>query len=141
MGLLSRSLAGFLFFCLHKVSFDVKNTYMIRPVLQEKNNRAHKGKVAAIYPVSLWRFSVLRALMEYAHCCSHHLLDLKSMIWIRVFLSITEMQALPFYAITVSFSLRNSLVCLYSCPLFVNLSRFLSYRCCQSDLVVFAPFQ
>ena len=27
-------------------------TYMIRPVLQEKNNRGHKGKVAAIYPVS-----------------------------------------------------------------------------------------
>lgn len=70
--------------------------YMIRPVLQEKNNRAHKGKVAAIYPVSLWRFYVLRTLMEYAHFCSHHLLDLKSMIWIRVFLSITEMQVLPF---------------------------------------------
>ena len=49
--------------------------YMIRPVLQEKNNRAHKGKVAAIYPVSLWRFYVLRTLMEYAHFCSHQFID------------------------------------------------------------------
>ena len=69
---------------------------MIRPVLQEKNNRAHKGKVAAIYPVSLWRCYVLRTLMEYAHFCSHHPIDLKSMIWIRVVLSMTAMQVLPF---------------------------------------------
>jgi hypothetical protein len=62
---------------------------MICHVLQEKNNGCHKGKVAAIHPVS-------RTLMEYTHFCSYQLMDPKSMMGIGVFFSVTEMQVLPF---------------------------------------------